>query len=257
MTSLLIAAMYLTIVSMFSLSSPIDRSCLANDGSKPDVVSSIFLSNNGDGEDEGETGTFATLAEAEPEAVVVNDDDDNDNCKGVLELYKHDNHALLSSYNQAFAQEQFLTYEDITTGISIQFPSDWEKSVNLDNFVTFRAQPETDTRVYPAALGLKIQDLASQNVSLQEVTKVQISELKATNPNLKLLESTSTTLAGKPAHKVVFSATDNNQVERKAMQLWTVIDDKAILITYKAQPDKYSSYLPTIEKMINSLQVKS
>lgn len=165
--------------------------------------------------------------------------------------------SLLSSYNQAFAQEQFLTYEDITTGISIQFPSDWEKSVNLDKFVTFRAQPETDTRVYPAALGLKIQDLASQNVSLQEVTKVQISELKATNPKLKLLESTSTTLAGKPAHKVVFSATDNNQVERKAMQLWTVIDDKAILITYKAQPDKYSSYLPTIEKMINSLQVKS
>ena len=60
--------------------------------------------------------------------------------------------SLLSSYNQAFAQEQFLTYEDITTGISIQFPSDWEKSVNLDNFVTFRAQPETDTRVYPQHL---------------------------------------------------------------------------------------------------------
>jgi hypothetical protein len=52
--------------------------------------------------------------------------------------------------------------------------------------------------LYPAALGLKIQDLASQNVSLQEVTKVQISELKATNPSLKLLESISTTLAGKP-----------------------------------------------------------
>ena len=232
-------------VSILVLSSPIDRSCLANDDNKPAVASSIFLSNNGEGEGE------------EDETAAVVDDGDDNKCKGALQLYKHDNHALLSSYNQAFDQEQFLTYEDITTGISIQFPSNWEKSVNLDNFVTFRAPPEIDTRVYPAALGLKIQDLASQNVSLQEVTKVQISELKATNPNLKLLESTSTTLAGKPAHKVVFSATDNNQVERKAMQLWTVIDDKAILITYKAQPDKYSSYLPTIEKMINSLQVKS
>ena len=64
--------------------------------------------------------------------------------------------SLLFSNSQAFAQEQFLTYEDITTGISIQFPSNWEKSVNLDNFVTFRAPPEIDTRVYPAALGLKI-----------------------------------------------------------------------------------------------------
>jgi len=235
--------MYLTIVSMFSLSSPIDRSCLANDGNKPAVVSSIFLSNNSEGE--------------KNETVAVVDDGDDNYCMEILELYKHDNHALLSSYNHAFAQEQFLTYEDIATGISIQFPSNWEKSVNLDNFVTFRAPPETDTRVYPAALGLKIQDLPSQNVSLQEVTKVQMSDLKAGSQNLKVSESTSTTLAGKPAHKVVFSATDNNQVEREAMQLWTVIDDKAILITYKAQPDKYSNYLPTIEKMIDSLRVKS
>jgi eukaryotic-like serine/threonine-protein kinase len=164
--------------------------------------------------------------------------------------------SLLFLHGQALAQEQFLTYEDITTGISIQFPSNWEKSVNLNNFVTFRAPPETDTRVYPAALGLKIQELTSQDVSLQEVTKAQMSELKKTNPDLKISESSSTTLAGKPAHKVVFSATDNNQVKRKALQLWTVVDNKAILVTYKAQPDKYSSYLPTIEKMINSFQIK-
>jgi serine/threonine-protein kinase len=154
--------------------------------------------------------------------------------------------SLLFPHGQALAQEQFLTYEDITTGISIQFPSNWEKSVNLNNFVTFRAPPETDTR-----------ELTSQNVPLQEVTKVQMSELKKTNPDLEISESSSTTLAGKPAHKVVFSATDNNQVKRKALQLWTVVDNKAILITYKAQPDKYSSYLPTIEKMINSFQIKN
>lgn len=162
-----------------------------------------------------------------------------------------------SSSNQVLSQEQFLTYEDITTGISIQFPSNWEKSVNLDNFVTFRAPPETDTRIYPAALGLKIQELASKSVLLEEVTKLQISELKKSNPNLEFSESTSSTLAGKPAYRVVFTATDNNQVERKAMQIWTIIDNKAILITYKAQPDKYSTYLPTIERMIGSFQAKS
>nr|MDQ3975432.1 hypothetical protein [Thermoproteota archaeon] len=131
------------------------------------------------------------------------------------------------------------------------------KSVNLDNFVTFRAPPETDTRIYPAALGFKIQELASKSVLLQEVTKVQLSELRKSNPSLEISESISTTLAGKPAYRVVFTATDNNQVERKAMQIWTIIDNKAVLITYKAQPDKYSTYLPTIERMISSFQVKS
>jgi serine/threonine-protein kinase len=82
-----------------------------------------------------------------------------------------------------------------------------------------------------------------------------MSDLKRSNPDLNVLESTSTTIAGKPAHKIVFSAIDNKEVKRKAMQVWTVIGNKAILITYKAEPDKFSSYLPTIERMIDSFKV--
>src|SRR5919112_1979576 len=139
---------------------------------------------------------------------------------------------LLHPNSQVLAQEQFLTYEDPELGISIQYPSNWEKLVSLNNFVTFTAPPETDTRIYPAALGLK-----------------------ESNPDLNVLESTSTTIADNPAHKIVFSALDNKEVERKAMQVWTAIGNKAILITYKADPDRFSSYLPTIERMIDSFKV--
>ena len=163
---------------------------------------------------------------------------------------------LIHPNSQALAQEQqFLTYENPELGISILYPSNWEKLANLDNFVTFTAPPETDTRIYPAALGIKVQELSSQNIPLQEITKVQMSDLKRSNPDLNVLESTSTTIAGKPAHKIVFSAIDNKEVERKAMQVWTVIGNKAFLITYKAEPDKFSSYLPTIERMIDSFKV--
>jgi eukaryotic-like serine/threonine-protein kinase len=162
---------------------------------------------------------------------------------------------LLHPNSQALAQEQFLTYENPELEISIQYPSNWEKLANLDNFVTFTAPPETDTRIYPAALGLKVQELSSQNIPLQEITKVQMSDLKRSNPDLNVLESTATTIADKPAHKIVFSAIDNKEVERKAMQVWTVIGNKAFLITYKAEPDKFSSYLPTIERMIDSFKV--
>jgi eukaryotic-like serine/threonine-protein kinase len=163
---------------------------------------------------------------------------------------------LLHPNSQALAQEQFLTYENPESGISILYPSNWEKLANLDNFVTFTAPPEIDTRIYPAALGLKVQELSSQNIPLEEITKVQMSDLKKSNPDLNVLESTSTTIAGKPAHKIVFSAIDNEEVERKAMQVWTVIGNKAVLITYKSEPDKFSNYLPTIERMIESFKVK-
>lgn len=85
---------------------------------------------------------------------------------------------LLYPNSQALAQEQFLTYENPEIGISILYPSNWEKLANLDNFVTFTAPPETDTRIYPAAIGIKGQELSSQNIPLQEITKVQMSDLK-------------------------------------------------------------------------------
>ena len=50
---------------------------------------------------------------------------------------------LLHPNSQGLAQEQFLTYENPELGISIQYPSNWEKLVNLDKFVTFTAPPET------------------------------------------------------------------------------------------------------------------
>jgi hypothetical protein len=101
---------------------------------------------------------------------------------------------LLHPNSQVLAQQQFLTYEDSELGISIQYPSNWEKIASLDNFVTFTAPPETDTRIYPAALGLKVQELPSQNIPLQEITKVQMSDLKRSTQGLKVLESKSTTL---------------------------------------------------------------
>ena len=42
---------------------------------------------------------------------------------------------LLHPNSQALAQEQFLTYENPEIGISILYPSDWEKLANLDNFL--------------------------------------------------------------------------------------------------------------------------
>ena len=54
---------------------------------------------------------------------------------------------------------------------------------------------------------------------------------------------------------LVFTATDYRENERKAMQVWTLKGDKAYLITYKAEPEKYSKYLPTIQKMIDSFEI--
>lgn len=88
-----------------------------------------------------------------------------------------------------------------------------------------------------------------------KLLKYKIKNLTENHPDFKLIESSESTLAGNRAHKIVFNATDNNGNERTSMQIWTLIDSKAYIITYKAEPKNYTKYLPTIIKMIDSFQI--
>jgi serine/threonine-protein kinase len=148
----------------------------------------------------------------------------------------------------------FLTYQDSTLGIKIDYPAGWAQELHVGGLVTFLTMLESDTNTYPAGLAVKIQNLASKNTSLNEITRVQIKNLTQNHPDFKLIESTKSMLAGIVAHKIIFIATDNSGHERKAMQIWALKGDRAYLLTYKAQPDEFSHYLPLVQKMIDSFQ---
>ena len=87
------------------------------------------------------------------------------------------------------------------------------------------------------------------------ITQKQLSTLKSLYPDIRILESIDTTFLGHPAHKLTFTATDNTQTLRKAMQLWFKTDTRTYLITYKASDDKFSNFLPIVERMLNSFYV--
>jgi hypothetical protein len=148
----------------------------------------------------------------------------------------------------------FLTYQDVTLGIKIDYPSGWIHELHAGGLVTFLASLEGDSNTYPAGLGITVQHLKSKNMPLSEITSVQIKNLTQNHPDFRLVESTEFKIAGNIANKIVFTATDSMKHERKAMQIWTLNGDKAYLITYKAEPGKYSKYLPTIQKMLDSFQ---
>jgi hypothetical protein len=44
-------------------------------------------------------------------------------------------------------------------------------------------------------------------------------------------------------------------VNLQAMLILTIKGDKAYIISYNAEPTKFSYYLPTLQKMINSFQI--
>lgn len=146
---------------------------------------------------------------------------------------------------------EFLTYDDIITGFSIKYPPDWERAQHLDKSVTFLAPTESNSDTNPAGLGIMVIEVES-NKTLASITQNQLNKLKNLYPDIQILESMETIFLGHPSHMIIFTATDNTQSMRKAMQIWFKEDNKAFLMTYKSDNQRYSKYLPTIDKMLNS-----
>lgn len=146
---------------------------------------------------------------------------------------------------------EFLTYDDIITGFSIKYPPDWERAQHLDKSVTFLAPRESNSDTNPAGLGIMVIEVES-NKTLASITQNQLNKLKNLYPDIQILESIETIFLGHPSHMIIFTATDNTQSMRKAMQIWFKEDNKAFLMTYKSDNQRYSKYLPTIDKMLNS-----
>jgi len=146
---------------------------------------------------------------------------------------------------------EFLTYDDIITGFSIKYPPDWERAQHLDKSVTFLAPRESNSDTNPAGLGIMVIEVES-NKSLASITQNQLNILKNLYPDIQILESMETIFLGHPSHMIIFTATDNTQSMRKAMQIWFKEDNKAFLMTYKSDNQRYSKYLPIIDRMLNS-----
>jgi hypothetical protein len=149
-------------------------------------------------------------------------------------------------------ESDFLTYDDLITGFSMKYPQDWDRAQHLDKSVTFHAPRESNSDINPADLGIMVIQVGS-NTTLASITQTQLDTLKKLYPDFQIQESVESVFLGHPAHMIIFTATDNTETMRKAMQIWFKEDTKAYLVTYKSDNERFSKYLPTIDIMLNTL----
>jgi hypothetical protein len=100
--------------------------------------------------------------------------------------------------------------------------------------------------------------LSNQNMTLKEYVTSLVSNYNKTLTDFKVIESnTNITLAGannNPAYGLIYTDREDN-TNYKTMEIGTIIGDRIYTIEYLAEENQYSNYLPTIQMMINSLQI--
>lgn len=161
---------------------------------------------------------------------------------------------LFAFFHTPPTADNLVTFEDRGLGLVIKYPSNWERSKISQDQVTFIAPRESDSPSFPAGLGIKSHNISSADSTLDSLAKGIITDLKQDTRDFTLLSSGQSKLNSLDAYEISFSATDDNDAKRTAMQIVVKPENLVYVITYKAYPEKYESYLPIIQSMLDSLK---
>lgn len=167
----------------------------------------------------------------------------------------------LTKNHELFANENsnFLTYENSTYRIRMLYPDSWslplEKNTLRDPFtivVLFNG---------PGAIGVRpvvrliIDNSPGEHLTLHNYLDKIKSSVEGLRNNREIESNANSTLAGNPAYTRVHTYKANNVII-KGKELGTIISgDKVMRLQYFSPIKSYESYLPTIQKMIDSLEI--
>lgn len=156
------------------------------------------------------------------------------------------------------APEKLLTYENSQHGFKIKYPDQWQAQEGLENTViadVVKLQPpkKDNVDINSGDVIVTVEDFKAKAMSMEEYTEASQKQIKAIS-DVEILEDGSTMLANTKAHKIVFMAKEEeNNV--KTMQVWTVKNNRAYIITYKAKQTEFPDNLSGAEKIISSLEI--
>src|SRR5918999_5736687 len=183
----------------------------------------------------------------------------NEILRGNLDIQSIDDGtaATTESSVQSLSKGSLLIYESPVSGIRTQYPDGWEiliqRTSNSSISLRFDSPPENDTDIFRENV-LFVIDTISNNTALSNFTSGAVTSYLERYPDLKFSEVSSTNLTNGtiPAYKLVASRTQDGL---DFMQIFAIKDDKVYTITYSSATTRYSTYLPIIERVIDSFEV--
>jgi eukaryotic-like serine/threonine-protein kinase len=144
--------------------------------------------------------------------------------------------------------------------LKIRYAKNWQKD-DARNIITgeqviFTSPKQNSVDKYQENISIRVEKLTNPRITLSSYTQAAIAEIKKYYLDAKIIESSSTNLANKPAKLVVYTGKDEKSLPIKNLEVWTIDRGNAYIITYKAAPDRYYQFLETAMTMINSFELK-
>lgn len=145
---------------------------------------------------------------------------------------------------------------DADEAFTLLYPAAWEViEKETTPTVLFVALKTADGDPFRENVGVTRQALADQATTVETYTDEFLTLAPEMLDDYVLVSSQSATLAGLPAHRVIYTGSQNG-MPLQWLQVWTVTGGQAYILTYTADPAEFQTYLADADALISSFTLK-
>jgi serine/threonine-protein kinase len=167
----------------------------------------------------------------------------------------------------AFAQvdEAFKTYENPEFGLTLTYPPNWtvdeirtDPAAPSNNSIVaiFKSPSQGENDKYLENVIINVQGPRPEIASLETYTQNSVKAFNNMSDTIKITKQGEDTLAGVPAHQLLYTSTGIPGLNLEKMQVFTVLNNNtAYVVTFGAEQAEYDKNIQNVEKMINSIKI--
>lgn len=159
-----------------------------------------------------------------------------------------------------YAQELFEEYNSDLLEVSFQYPQGWENVITEEKLTTGTEGNRISFDLPFTKEGVFV--ILEEETELDKLSQLEMEELKglvnlgfSEISEYDIIEVVPTTLDNHNATKLRYDNKYDVQ-SNSILQIISLIDGKEYHITYRTDSDSFNKYLPTVEKMIQSIKIK-
>ena len=142
----------------------------------------------------------------------------------------------------------FTAYENVTEGIKIDYPKDW--TLIRQYGLNFLSPKESSADTFREGLIVSKGEIVNEAIAklADRVIRYYNSSLR----DFHLIDSKGIMFHDSPAHSLIYTFSIPNNGTIKTYEFGTTEHNRIHVFRYTAQENKFDSYLPIINRMIDS-----
>ena len=160
----------------------------------------------------------------------------------------------VDSINNSNNKINFSTYESNDSNLKIDYPSDWTLIENSSSSIEFRPKTTTASQSGGELVKMNVIPLSSKSITMQSIVAETLKDKSNNLDNFQLQETNIVpNLQNIPMHKLVYTYTNSNNEQVMQLDFGMINNDQLYLVSFISSPSVYYNYIPTVDKMIGSL----